>query len=503
MNKLACIFVITISFISTSCSNSSKEINENQDHNFSQLQEDSLVYPLDSLLNNRYWKTVYLRNNYIGTPIDSLIELFQPQSFSLGKDRHKSSRFKYAVFKELCYAFEYNNKNNLISNGLVAPGWSIAQDSSGVIQQYCGRNFSLKEFNQILNKHELGTPDTLTSKFPFQGTLLHFEKGRFTMWIEELTDSIQLKRVDIGSSKTLPFYNKKNFNISDIFKLPPPPFKKQITDDDLVVNTYYPNLKKHKAPHPMDLLPNFMWIPSSKKNNYLMDKIYFINDSLKKLNYNNLSNIVIKGGNQINRSHIVSMSYEDNLMTLENCKNMVFENLIFGHYTQSKGNIITLKNCKNITFKNCVIYGSGSIGIKAENCEGVLLERVGIYDCEQSGLQLKNCSNTTIKRSRFYESKNWYLSVFNSKNTRIDSTHFDNNPKFIHRAIYAPPSYTEADSINTVVLNHCVAKDFTPENFSWSHEGEGDEPEGYDQVIRNDLKFTKPPRTGNYDCGTE
>lgn len=506
MMKLKWVFTLIVIFSLGACTettNPKESKIQTQDSILLVTVNKSIIYPMDSVFNNQYWKTVYFRNHFIGKSIDSLIELLQPKTFRLETGKNQS-KYSYATFKEFNYQFQYITKDNRITNILTSPSWNIKQDSSGVFQKYCNQTFSRIEFDSVLKKHQLENPDTLKSKYPFRGKLIHFIQGNFTLWIDKNQDSITIKRVGIGKSKALPFFNDKHFQPSDIHKLPPPPFQSEPETKE-PVNTFYPHLREVNEPHVMHPLPNTIWRPRSEQNNYLMNRVYHVNDSLDKLHYKNLKDVTIKGGDQVNRSHLVSTNFSADVMTLENCENMVFENLIFGHYVESQcmGNTITLINCKNITFKNCVIYGSGIIGIKADKCKGLKLENVGVYDCELTGVQLGRCENTFIYKSRFYESKSCYISALSSINTQINNTQFDKMDKSVYPAIYAPPVYTENDSIYHVILKDCIANDYTQKSFSKGMEPEGDDTTGMDLVIRNNLKFIQSPKPVYNDCGTE
>ncbi|MBK9016766.1 MAG: right-handed parallel beta-helix repeat-containing protein [Saprospiraceae bacterium] len=122
-------------------------------------------------------------------------------------------------------------------------------------------------------------------------------------------------------------------------------------------------------------------------------------------------------------TEIITRSFSDDVMKMSGCKNILFENIFFGHPNLDfcLGGVFTLDNCKQVKFVNCTLHGSGTIGIKATKTEGLEFDRSTIEVCSQNFLLAEACSKFHFKDSFFEKTKGEIGFVVNTTpNVRIE-----------------------------------------------------------------------------------
>ena len=80
----------------------------------------------------------------------------------------------------------------------------------------------------------------------------------------------------------------------------------------------------------------------------------------------------------------------DDLMRLEDCENIHFENI---NFKGGRGSAVTGKNNSGITFENCEISSFGANGMRMDYSNGITVRSCSVHDVGQDGMQFTNCGD--------------------------------------------------------------------------------------------------------------
>jgi len=166
------------------------------------------------------------------------------------------------------------------------------------------------------------------------------------------------------------------------------------------------------------LTSDFYNIESDKSENEVVD--YWENKSLV---IENVENMTIEG------EHMTEITVDDiwsNVITFDNCKNIVLNNLKMGHSVgnstyECEGAVLRLNDCDNFIINNCSLYGCGAEGIYAQKSTNIRVNYSKIYDCTYSGIWLTDNSNAIVTETNFFD------SVHDSGFIRLDSSKIECN----------------------------------------------------------------------------
>ena len=137
---------------------------------------------------------------------------------------------------------------------------------------------------------------------------------------------------------------------------------------------------------------------------------------------NAVKNLMITGNAEI----IIDDLYAD-VLSFENCSNVILEGLTVGHSESSdtyicEGAVIDVENCFNFKIQACNLYGCGAIGVCSYDTKNLIVQDTSIYDCSFSGIYLSSCPEVHVKNSYLYNINidNPYGAVCNIRNSVIN-----------------------------------------------------------------------------------
>jgi len=114
----------------------------------------------------------------------------------------------------------------------------------------------------------------------------------------------------------------------------------------------------------------------------------------------NLSNFSIIGDS----ASILTRPCYATVLTLNNCENIKFTGIAFGHVPYRgycQGAVIKLINCKNIQFDSCEFFGCGTYGLVIENSENIIVNGSKIFECTYGAIHMEKSElvfrNSTIE----------------------------------------------------------------------------------------------------------
>jgi len=116
-----------------------------------------------------------------------------------------------------------------------------------------------------------------------------------------------------------------------------------------------------------------------------------------------LENVVIEGAGKNGAKLVVDNSYED-VMQIENCKNIVLRNLTLGHDVEPgscTGDVVELSKCNGVVVDNCKLFGCGVVGFSSYLSQNIKVMSTDIYECSEKAVALYNSSNVIFLESVF------------------------------------------------------------------------------------------------------
>lgn len=462
------------------------------------------VYPPANLA---YYKTLYLQKRFLGKPLDSLSnylgEYVNYTALKKQKERKKEDYLRVR-FANFTYAVLVDTADYTIKN-VSGSGWWIGlpKDTTQHLRYLCNTTVSKDKFDEIFSESLFGERDTLEPLAPFDGCLLYYKKKEATIWVEDFNDSVKIKRMICGSRRSLPHFYKPD-SLKERLLMP---YVSYVKPSEYIYchDTYYPHLKKGNEPHQFKELPSQFSDFKSHDTIVLLEGDYCVNQnefenipSLKDLN-----NVLLKGAFPADRSHLVSTNRHNDVLHIENSKDLIIENLIIGHYSPGEGDgrSISINNSSNILIKNCVIYGPAMIGLYLNNCKNIILDNVKIYDCEQAGVFAERSDVVEIRNSVLYDNKYIHFTSWGSKNVSTYNTHFIKRRKADYSAALST-SFPEDinDSSYYIHADECKFIGFTPKDFALGEESEGDDTLGMHFIKTKNCQFEDFPQYSEV-CG--
>jgi hypothetical protein len=117
-----------------------------------------------------------------------------------------------------------------------------------------------------------------------------------------------------------------------------------------------------------------------------------------------VEDLIIKSDGE---SEIVTTPRYAYVLSFQNVKGIIIENITFGHTEagECSGGVLRLKDSDTIEIRFSTLYGSGVVGIDAENCEDILIVDSEITGCSYGAMFLSNCSGVYITNSLFSDNE--------------------------------------------------------------------------------------------------
>ena len=95
----------------------------------------------------------------------------------------------------------------------------------------------------------------------------------------------------------------------------------------------------------------------------------------------------------------------DNVLMLNNCSNISFQNITFGHKANDLrcvGDVIYIFQSTNVVFQQCDLFGCGVKGLSVEKSSIIKLENSTIRDCQNGALWAMDSNNIDLLNTNIY-----------------------------------------------------------------------------------------------------
>ena len=113
-----------------------------------------------------------------------------------------------------------------------------------------------------------------------------------------------------------------------------------------------------------------------------------------------VSNLTIRGAGEDHTAHVISaVPRYANVLTFENCSNIMVEGLTAGHVEEPGsciGGVLRFRNSQDILVEDCGLFGCGTIGVIGESSKNMQIINNDIYECSVAGVEFTNCDDVNV-----------------------------------------------------------------------------------------------------------
>lgn len=117
-----------------------------------------------------------------------------------------------------------------------------------------------------------------------------------------------------------------------------------------------------------------------------------------------INNMKICSRDKDNMAELVSEPRFELVMQLDNCVDVICENVIMGHTKEQGscgGDVIGITNSDGISVKGCDLYGCGAYGAYVNNCQYVDFKATTVHDCSYGCMELYDSGTVSLINCTF------------------------------------------------------------------------------------------------------
>ena len=113
-----------------------------------------------------------------------------------------------------------------------------------------------------------------------------------------------------------------------------------------------------------------------------------------------VSNLTIRGAGEDHTVNVLSaVPRYANVLTFENCSNVMVKCLTVGHVEEPGsciGGVLRFRNSQDILVEDCGLFGCGTIGVIGESSKNMQIINNDIYECSVAGVEFTNCDDVNV-----------------------------------------------------------------------------------------------------------
>jgi len=169
------------------------------------------------------------------------------------------------------------------------------------------------------------------------------------------------------------------------------------------------------------------------KGSYCIENTNIVNNNIKfravydgyELVVQDVDNLTIEGDENNLTEFLSKFSYA-NVITFNNCHNIILKNITFGHTLENKGyctgGVLKFNSCNNIKIYGCTCFGCGTEGFILDNCSDFLIENTDIKECTYGIMSISDSQDMMFRSCKFYNNKEFDLiNLLYSQNISFDN----------------------------------------------------------------------------------
>lgn len=145
---------------------------------------------------------------------------------------------------------------------------------------------------------------------------------------------------------------------------------------------------------------------------------YYWNETFDgpELYIDGVSNVTIRGSGEDHNANVISsMPRYSNVLTFQNCSNIMVKGLTAGHTEEPgycMGGVLCFMNSQDILVEDCGLFGCGTLGVKAYSSKNMQIVNNEIYECSVGGVEFTNCDDVNVDGNIFRDLGGYEFRVY-------------------------------------------------------------------------------------------
>jgi hypothetical protein len=195
--------------------------------------------------------------------------------------------------------------------------------------------------------------------------------------------------------------------------------------------------------------------PTPTKNKYFVDVL-----DGQELVLSELENLTIEGIGNFPPKILVKPRYAD-VLSFQQSQNITIKNIIAGHAPQMgdcRGGVLTFGSSKNIQIDRAVLFGSGTMGIRANTVENLTCTNSVIRECTYRIMCLIDSKKIAFANCQFLNNQEFNLVVaLRSPNVTFSQCKFENNTASATNTFFNVSSGERVQLQNCQMINNSMS----------------------------------------------
>lgn len=143
-----------------------------------------------------------------------------------------------------------------------------------------------------------------------------------------------------------------------------------------------------------------------------------------------------------------------NVLTFTECSGIVLENLVMGHGPEKgfcTGGVVQVDSSTDIRLTRCVLFGSGTEGIRASDVSRLIVDQTVIEECSYNILTLVHCEDAVFRSCTFRNNQSDVSGMINVDQSVVvwNRCRIENNGGGVAAFLF------EADEASILRLDRC------------------------------------------------
>lgn len=120
-----------------------------------------------------------------------------------------------------------------------------------------------------------------------------------------------------------------------------------------------------------------------------------------ELKLKGVQNLTIRGSGMEN-TRLVAVPRYANVLTLQNCSNVLLEDFTAGHTDggECMGGVVYLAGCMDVQLNRLGLFGCGTTGVRMDVCTDIAVSGCDIYECSYTGIHAGQTDGLVIENCK-------------------------------------------------------------------------------------------------------
>lgn len=145
---------------------------------------------------------------------------------------------------------------------------------------------------------------------------------------------------------------------------------------------------------------------------------YYWNEAFDgpELYIDGVTNLTIRGSGEDRGANVISsVPRYSNVLTFQNCSNIMVQGLTAGHTEEPgscTGGVLRFLNSQDILVEDCGLFGCGTLGVIGYSSKNMQIINNEIYECSIGGVEFTNCDDVNVDGNLFRDLGGYEFRVY-------------------------------------------------------------------------------------------